>query len=297
MSEGSNRSSSVASISITRSTSDSSPASPIAASLSPPPHAAMRSAMTTTAKPRMSVRRIMRARLPAGAMMLCMTAILGPGYRVGHWTDEDAQPGCPVVLPPRGNVTSCDVRGSGPGSRELILLDTKRRLTEVHGIVLTGGSAFGLAAADGAMRWLAEHDIGYETSFGLVPIVPAAVVFDLGEGRADIRPGQDEGRAACEAATEGFETGRVGAGTGATVGKWAGRDDSSPGGLGAAELSEEGLTVRAIAVVNSVGDVIGDDGAVIAGTRAAEPAFEKPSTPPEEPPMNTVLVVATVSAT
>lgn len=229
--------------------------------------------------------------------MPCMTATLGPGYRVGHWTDEDARTGCTVVLPPRGNVTSCDIRGSGPGSRELILLDTKRRLTEVHGIVLTGGSAFGLASADGAMRWLADHDIGYETRFGLVPIVPAAVVFDLGEGRADVRPGQDEGRSACEAATERFETGRVGAGTGATVGKWAGREDSSPGGLGAAELSEGGHSVRAIAVVNAVGDVIGEDGTVIAGTRSADPEFEEPETPPEEPPMNTVLVVATVSAT
>lgn len=226
-----------------------------------------------------------------------MTATLGPDYRVGHWTDEDARTGCTVVLPPRGNVTSCDIRGSGPGSRELTLLETQRRLTQVHGIVLTGGSAFGLASADGAMRWLAEHDIGYETSFGLVPIVPAAVVFDLGEGRADVRPGQDEGRAACEAATERFETGRIGAGTGATVGKWAGRELSSPGGLGAAELSEEGHVVRAIAVVNSVGDVIGDDGSVIAGTRSELPQRDLPETPPEEPPMNTVLVVATVTAT
>ncbi len=121
--------------------------------------------------------------------MLRMSATLGPGYRVGHWTDLEARTGCTVVLPPRGNTTSCDVRGSGPGSRELILLDPKRRLTEVHGIVLTGGSAFGLASADGAMRWLAENGVGYETSFGLVPIVPAAVIFDLGEGRSDVHPG------------------------------------------------------------------------------------------------------------
>lgn len=228
--------------------------------------------------------------------MLRMIATLGPGYRVGHWTDPDAATGCTVVLPPRGNVTSCDVRGSGPGSRELILLDTKRRLTEVHGIVLTGGSAFGLAAADGAMRWLAAHDIGYETSFGLVPIVPAAVIFDLGEGRADVRPGQEQGLRACDAAAESFETGRVGAGAGATVGKWAGRDDSSPGGLGAAEVTEDGHTVRALAVVNAVGDVIADDGTVIAGTRSPRPSLDEPETPPEEPPMNTVLVIATVTA-
>ena len=226
-----------------------------------------------------------------------MTATLGTGYRVGHWTDRDARTGCTVVLPPRDNVTSCDVRGSGPGSRELMLLDAKRRLTEVHGIVLTGGSAFGLASADGAMRWLEEHGIGYETQFGLVPIVPAAVIFDLGEGSSEVRPGQAEGRLACEAAAESFETGRVGAGAGATVGKWAGRDDSSPGGLGAGEASAEGHTVRAIAVANAVGDVIAHDGSVLAGTRAAHPMRDEPETPPEEPPMNTVLVIATVTAT
>jgi L-aminopeptidase/D-esterase-like protein len=229
--------------------------------------------------------------------MLGMTATLGPGFRVGHWTDRDALTGCTVVLPPKGNVTSCDIRGSGPGSRELTLLETQRRLTEVHGIVLTGGSAFGLASADGAMRWLEEHDIGYETRFGLVPIVPAAVVYDLGEGRSDVRPGQDEGRSACETAAETFETGRVGAGTGATVGKWAGREDASPGGLGAAEVSEDGHVVRALAVVNAVGDVIGSDGRVIAGTRSSDPEPAEAETPPEEPPMNTVLVVATVTAT
>ena len=229
--------------------------------------------------------------------MTDMSATLGPGYRVGHWTNPEALTGCTVVIPPRGNVTSCDVRGSGPGSRELILLDPKRRLTEVHGIVLTGGSAFGLASADGAMRWLAEHDIGYETMFGLVPIVPAAVVFDLSEGRPDVRPGQEEGRLACDAAREMFETGRIGAGAGATVGKWAGREDSSPGGLGAGEATAEGHTVRAIAVVNAVGDIIADDGSVLAGTRDPHPAREDPETPPEEPPMNTVLVLATVTAT
>ena len=226
-----------------------------------------------------------------------MTATLGPGFRVGHWTDASARTGCTVVLPPRGNVTSCDVRGSGPGSRELILLDPKRRLTEVHGIVLTGGSAFGLASADGVMRWLAEHDIGYETKFGLVPIVPAAVVYDLGEGRSDVRPDQECGRFACDDASEDFETGRVGAGTGATVGKWAGREQAHPGGLGAAEVTREGHTVRALAVVNAVGDILGSDGTVLAGSSAPGPVDRiEHETPPEEPPMNTVLVVATVTA-
>jgi L-aminopeptidase/D-esterase-like protein len=179
----------------------------------------------------------------------------------------------------------------------LILLDTKRRLTEVHGIVLTGGSAFGLASADGAMRWLAERNIGYKTPVSLVPIVPAAVIFDLGTGRSDVRPGQDEGRAACDDARAEFETGRVGAGTGATVGKWAGFENSAPGGLGAATATAEGHTVHALAVVNSVGDVIGADGSVIAGTTDPSPTRVDHETPPEEPPTNTVLVVATVTAT
>lgn len=223
-------------------------------------------------------------------------ASLGAGFRVGHWTDQEALTGCTVVLPPRGNVTSCDIRGSSPGSRELVSLDPKRRLTEVHGIMLTGGSAFGLAAADGAMRWLAEKEIGYQTAFGLVPIVPAAVVFDLGSGRADVRPGQDEGRLACEAATEDFETGQVGAGTGATVGKWAGRDLAGPGGLGAARVEEAGHVVHAIAVVNSVGDVLDENGGVLRGTRATDPSFDLRSPLPDEPPSNTVLAVITVEA-
>jgi L-aminopeptidase/D-esterase-like protein len=226
-----------------------------------------------------------------------MPSTLGPGFRVGHWTDPEALTGCTVVLPPKGNVTSCDVRGSGPGSRELILLDTKRRLTEVHGIVLTGGSAFGLASADGAMRWLAENDIGYETKFGLVPIVPAAVIYDLGAGRSDVRPDQEAGRTACAAASETFETGRIGAGTGATVGKWAGREAAVSGGLGAARIEEGPHVVHALAVVNAVGDVLAPDGTVLAGTKAPAPEPVQQDTPPEEPPMNTVLVLATVIGT
>ncbi|HVL64023.1 MAG TPA: P1 family peptidase, partial [Actinomycetota bacterium] len=143
-----------------------------------------------------------------------------PGFRVGHWTDAAAMTGCTVVLPPRGNVASCDVRGSSPGSRELTLLDLDRRLTEIHAVVLCGGSAFGLAAATGVVAWLEEHGVGYETPVATVPIVPAAVVFDLGAGRPDRRPDERAGRAACEDANEsGIATGRVGAGTGATVGK------------------------------------------------------------------------------
>ena len=104
------------------------------------------------------------------------------GFKVGHFTDEAARSGCTVVLPPPGNVTSCDVRGSSPSSRELELLHLDRRLEEVHAVLLTGGSAFGLAAADGVVSWLAERGVGYRTAAAVIPIVPTAVIFDLRPG-------------------------------------------------------------------------------------------------------------------
>lgn len=222
---------------------------------------------------------------------------LGRGFSVGHWTNDDAKTGCTVVLPPPGNVTSCDIRGSSPASRELVLLDPIRKLTEVHAVVVTGGSAFGLAAADGVMQWLAERGIGYATPAAVVPIVPAAVIYDLAEGGADVRPGPAEGRAACDAATPAFEIGRIGAGTGATVGKWAGRDGAVPGGLGAGRAERDGTEVFALAVVNAVGDVIGPDGSVLAGSTSPRRGFAAEVAPAEAPPGNTVLVVVTVSAT
>jgi L-aminopeptidase/D-esterase-like protein len=164
----------------------------------------------------------------------------------------------------------------------------------VHAVLLTGGSAFGLAAADGVVAWLEERGVGYQTLTGVVPIVPAAVVFDLGDGRSDVRPGPDAGRAACDdAVEEDIATGRVGAGAGATVGKWAGREFSSPGGVGMGRADADGAIATAIAVVNSVGDVIGPDGRVLAGTTAAEPRFVGPPLP-ETPSQNTVLAIVAV---
>jgi L-aminopeptidase/D-esterase-like protein len=219
---------------------------------------------------------------------------LGFGIRVGHWTDSDAHTGCTVVLPPLGNVCACDIRGSSPSSRELALLHPDRRLTEVHAVLLTGGSAFGLAAADGVVAWLEERGVGYQTPVGVVPIVPAAVVFDLGDGRSDVRPGPDAGRAACDDAAEGdVPTGRVGAGAGATVGKWAGLEFASPGGLGIGRADADGATATAIAVVNSVGDVIGPEGRVLKGTTAAEPRYFPPL-PTESVTQNTVLAAVAV---
>lgn len=221
---------------------------------------------------------------------------LGFGFRVGHWTDERAGTGCTVVLPPLGNVASVDIRGSSPSSRELAHLDPERKLTEIHAVLLTGGSAFGLAAATGVVEWLAERDIGYQTPVTRVPIVPAAVIFDLGFGSSEVRPGPDAGRAACDDAREhGIATGRVGAGTGATVGKWAGFEYRSPGGVGIARLERDEESVSALAVVNSVGDVLASDGSVLAGTTAPDPRYVGPPSP-DPMPANTVLALVATKA-
>jgi L-aminopeptidase/D-esterase-like protein len=172
------------------------------------------------------------------------------------------------------------------------MLDPDRRLSETHAVLLTGGSAFGLAAADGVMQWLADRDIGYRTPVATVPIVPAAVIFDLGWGRADARPDARAGLRACDAATEhAVDTGAVGAGTGATVGKWAGREFAVQGGLGIATLAGQDLAVSALVVVNSVGDVIGADGRVLAGTTHPSPAPRSPPPVEQSIPMDTVLAV------
>jgi L-aminopeptidase/D-esterase-like protein len=223
-------------------------------------------------------------------------ASLGPGFSVGHWTNEAAGTGCTVVLPPAGNVASVDVRGNSPGSREIESLRADRRLNEIHGLALAGGSAFGLAVADGVMEWLEERGVGFATPIATIPIVPAAVVFDLCAVRADVRPGAAEGRAACEAATEDdVATGRVGAGTGATVGKWAGRAYLAPGGLGIGVAEEAGARVGALAVVNAIGDVLDSDGTVIAGTSSPKPTMILPGPEPAGV-TNTVLAVVTVTA-
>lgn len=190
------------------------------------------------------------------------------GFKVGHWSDADARTGCTVVIPPPGTVGSCDVRGSAPGSRETLVLDPSLSVAEVTALLLTGGSAFGLAAADGVVRFLEEQGLGYETPAARVPIVPAAVIYDLGVSHG-ARPGPDAGYRAAEAAVEGpVATGRVGAGTGATVGKYKGFEHGIPGGLGVAHAREEGQTVAALAVVNAVGDIVAPDGTVLAGTSA-----------------------------
>jgi L-aminopeptidase/D-esterase-like protein len=178
------------------------------------------------------------------------------GVRVGHWTDSAGRTGCTVVLFPEGTVGSGEIRGGAPGTRETGLLDPSRTVTRVDAFVLSGGSAFGLAACDGVMRWCEERGVGLPTPAGPVPIVVGAVLYDLGVGDPRARPDAAAGYTACVDAVAGpFATGPVGAGCGATVRKWQGPDLSRAGGLGTATVRRGELVVSALVVVNAVGDV------------------------------------------
>lgn len=192
---------------------------------------------------------------------------LPAGFAVGHFTDAAAGTGCTAVIAPAGARGGCDVRGGGPGTREIDVIGPLAGAGGVTGLVLSGGSAYGLASADGAARWLEENGRGYETPLGLVPIVPAAVIYDDSVATPGSRPDAESGYAACAAAVEEDPaTGRVGAGTGAMVGKIRGRGAASEGGVGLASgATAAGRSVAVLAVVNAVGDVIAEDGTVLAG--------------------------------
>jgi L-aminopeptidase/D-esterase-like protein len=194
---------------------------------------------------------------------------LPDGFRIGHWTDTRARTGCTVVLAPAGTRGGVDVRGGGTGTRELEALSPLANAEGPGAVLLTGGSAFGLSAADGVMRWLTERGLGRPTPVGVVPLVPAAVVFDLAEGESGVRPGPEEGYAACERASGGVpERGALGAGAGAAVGKLLGRDRAAPGGVGyAASRLAGGEIVAAIVVANAFGDVIAEDGELLGAPR------------------------------
>ncbi len=215
-----------------------------------------------------------------------------PGVRAGSFTDPVGLTGCTVVLAPPGTVGSGEVRGGAPGTRETDLLRPGMLVREVHAVLLTGGSAFGLAAADGVMRFLEERGVGFDTGVARVPIVPAAVVFDLAVGDPRARPGPEEGYAACLAASDVVEEGNVGAGTGATVAKLHGPDRQVKGGLGTASEARGDLVVGALVVVNALGEVVGEDGAVLAGARPGEPG----ASPPWPGATNTTLAVVATSA-
>ncbi|MDQ1421886.1 MAG: hypothetical protein QOJ52_3848 [Acidimicrobiaceae bacterium] len=180
-----------------------------------------------------------------------------PGVRVGHWTDPVARTGCTVVLFPAGTVASGEVRGGAPGTREWELLAPERTVARIDAVVLAGGSAFGLAACDGVMRWCEERGIGVPTPAGPVPIVVGAVLYDLLVGDPAVRPTAESGYAACVAASAGADVamGQVGAGTGATIGKWRGRDHVKPGGIGSASVRQGDLVVAALMAVNAFGDL------------------------------------------
>ena len=193
-----------------------------------------------------------------------------PGLKVGHWTNAEAATGCTVVLCPDGAVAGVDVRGTAPGTREVALLDPVCAVQEVHAIMLSGGSAFGLAAADGAVRWLEEHKYGFNVGVAKVPIVPSAILFDLPIGKANVRPTAEDGYAACLNASSGpIPLGNVGAGTGATVGKILGVGQSTKGGLGSASVQiAGGIIVSALVAVNAFGDVVDPKtGQIVAGAR------------------------------
>jgi len=194
------------------------------------------------------------------------------GLKVGHHTEAGRPTGCSVVLCEAGAVAGVDVRGAAPGTRETDLLNPQNVIEQVHAVMLCGGSAFGLAAADGAMRWLEEHGHGVQVGPSRVPIVPAAVLFDLWLGDARIRPGADSGYAACEAA-HGMAPaqGSVGAGAGASIGKLFGIEHAMKGGIGTASLTVGALTVAALIAVNAIGDVVDPaSGRVLAGARAGD---------------------------
>ncbi|MGQ0849256.1 MAG: P1 family peptidase [Actinomycetota bacterium] len=217
-----------------------------------------------------------------------------PGIKVGHWTDSDGMTGCTVVVLPEPNVTGVEVRGGAPGTRETDLLAVGMRVEQVQAILLTGGSAFGLAAADGLVRALLADGRGHPTPVGPVPIVPAAVVFDLPLDGRGVRPGPTQGEAAYRAANNGpVRLGRVGAGAGTSSAKWRGFEYLQKTGIGSAAVdTPDGQTVGALVVLNPVGDVFNLEGVPLTG---GSPVPPPPALPPR-PLINTTLVVVATTA-
>ena len=224
---------------------------------------------------------------------------VGGGVRVGHWTDETARTGCTVVVFPEGTTASGEIRGGAPATRDFALLAPERTVSRVDAVVLSGGSAFGLAAADGVMRWCEEQGRGFETRGGRVPIVVGLSLYDLMEGDGSVRPDAEAGYAAVQAAAEDVsEAGRLGAGTGATMNKWQGAEHRRPGGLGRALLQVDDVLVGALVAVNAAGEI--NDGAVVEALVAGE--YEHQSVDPfadgeeDEAHANTTIGVIATNA-
>ncbi len=218
---------------------------------------------------------------------------------MGHWTDETARTGCTVVVFPEGTTASGEIRGGAPATRDFALLAPERTVSRVDAVVLSGGSAFGLAAADGVMRWCEEQGRGFETRGGRVPIVVGLSLYDLMEGDGSVRPDAEAGYAAVQAAAEDVsEAGRLGAGTGATMNKWQGAEHRRPGGLGRALLQVDDVLVGALVAVNAAGEI--NDGAVAEALVAGE--YEHQSVDPfadgeeDEAHANTTIGVIATNA-
>lgn len=191
-----------------------------------------------------------------------------PGIRVGHVSDFEAATGCTVVLCEKGAVAGVDVRGGAPGTRETDCMQPGHLVPHVHAILLTGGSAFGLDAAGGVMQFLEEKGVGFDTGAAKVPIVPAAVIYDLRVGKHDVRPAKEMGYQACVNAGENVEQGSAGAGCGATVGKLLGLEGAMKGGVGTSSVEiSGGVIVGALCVVNAFGDVLDENGKILSGAR------------------------------
>lgn len=228
-----------------------------------------------------------------------------PGFKVGHATNEEFHTGVSVILCPDNTVGSADFRGPGSSSRESALLQPDKPVHFVNGVVLTGGSALGLGTATGVSRYLAERGIGHPTPIRPIPIVTASVVFDLFLGAGEFIPDEEMGYEAAAAAQENDDRqGNVGAGAGVTVGKWRGFPHFMKGGFGLASMAVDDFVVAAAAVVNAIGDVVNEDGTVLAGARDLDGSWLADKYPlrrfPERPPTpigtNTTLAVAATNA-
>ncbi len=224
-------------------------------------------------------------------------------FKIGHYTDKKRGTGCTVILCPDRTRASAHARGISPGTREFALLSPFRKVEEIHGLLLTGGSAFGLDAAAGVMQFLRESGRGYRTPYARIPIVPAAVIFDLPVVDSNAFPLPEQSYEACRTAVQSNEAqGTVGAGTGATVGKWAGIENSMKGGIGQVRLELDGLWIHSLAVVNPVGDVINEKGEIIAGARqdgsfiAEKDSMLRWKLFRQDPGQNTVLVAIMTNA-
>jgi L-aminopeptidase/D-esterase-like protein len=221
------------------------------------------------------------------------------GIEVGHAQDEKALTGCTVILCREGAIAGVDVRGGAPGTRETNLLDPVNVVEKVHGVLLAGGSAFGLDAASGVMQYLEEQKIGFETGAAKVPIVPAAILYDLSIGRSDVRPDAAMGYSAAVAASYiAPEEGNVGAGMGASVGKMRGMQYAMKAGIGTWSTKVHGVVIGALVAVNAIGDVVDPtSGEMVAGLRSGSTmTWMKANRPRAAVPSNTVIGVVATNA-